>query len=337
MNQENTTETSTSEKAVQELNGSCFVVVMPLGQQDDITGRGVWGIQSADILIATDEKEAATLLKRYAVSISILGLTMESLDAATEAAFEALRNRKRVTILTDPVFGVTEPVHALLSRIREAGKEPRILPGVDLAATALAMSGFPTERYFVAGHMPMLWGHRSEFVRSLVDCRETTIFFAPGPRVNSAMSALEAEMPNREIVVVLKPTIPGESIIRGTIQEILDRRVLRRPQGTATFVLAPAVPTSTSTQVQAEHSANDTTPSEVEAGAEPDKSSAEELSQEVQPQEMQSASSSGNETPHADNERMPENNMLTEQPDEPANDAKLPQASNETDTQQPKN
>lgn len=335
MNQENTTETSTSEKAVQELNGSCFVVVMPLGQQDDITGRGVWGIQSADILIATDEKEAATLLKRYAVSISILGLTMESLDAATEAAFEALRNRKRVTILTDPVFGVTEPVHALLSRIREAGKEPRILPGVDLAATALAMSGFRTERYLVAGHMPMLWGHRSEFVRSLVDCRETAIFFAPGPRVNSAMSALEAEMPNREIVIVLKPTIPGESIIRGTIQEILDRRVLRRPQGTATFVLAPAVPTPMATRTQLEPAANKT--AAIKAEIEPVEHSTEEFPQEVQPQETQPASNSGSEALPADSQRMPENHTLTEHPDEPVSDAKLPQASNETDTQQPKN
>lgn len=240
MSQEKTASTASSSRKAQELNGSCFVVVMPVSEQEDITGRGVWGIQSADMLVAPHEKAAATLLKRYAVSIPITGLSMENLDSVAETVFEQLRERKRVTILTDPLFGITEPVLQLVNRIREAGKEPRIMPGVDLAATALAMSGFSTDRYFVAGHIPTLWGPRSEFLQALVHSRETTIFFASGARLNSTFISLEAVLPHREVVVIVKPTIPGEAIFRGTITSLQDKLTSRRLSGTVIFVLAGA-------------------------------------------------------------------------------------------------
>ena len=240
MNQADRSKASTSSKAAQELNGSCFVVGMPISEQDDITQRGIRGIQSSDLIIAVNEKETATLLKRFAVSMPVMGLTAESLDAVTEAVFERLRDRKRVSILTHPLFGITEPVRELANRIRRAGKEPRILPGVDLAATALSMSGFPTERYSIAGMIPTLIVPRDNFVRSLANSSDTTIFFASGGRLNSAMLALDAAIPEREIAAILKPTVPGESIMRGQIRDVVNRLLSRRRDGTITFVLAPS-------------------------------------------------------------------------------------------------
>lgn len=244
MSQEKTTSTASSSGKAQELNGSCFVVVMPVSEQEDITGRGVWGIQSADMIVAPHEKAAATLLKRYAVSIPVTGLTIENMESVADTVFEKLRERKRVTILTDPLFGFTEPILQLVNRIREAGKEPRIMPGVDLAATALAMSGFPTERYLVLGQIPTLWGPRSEFIQTLVDSKETTIFFASGARLNSTFITLEAALPYREVAVIIKPTIPGEVIFRGTIFDLKERLTSRRLNGTVIFVLAPVRKTS---------------------------------------------------------------------------------------------
>lgn len=219
--------------------GSCFIVGAPIGEEDDFTQRGIRTLQSANIIVAPDEKETARLLKRFSIAKPLLGIGEELTDEVSAEVLERLHKGERVAIMSASALFLTDPVRILANRIRREGLEPRVIPGVDLVMMALLMSGFRTDSYFVAGFIPTRKEPREEFVRSLAERPETAVVFASAPRLTSTLAGLAMKMPDRAAAIILKPTVPGEIALRGTVRELRERLASKMLSGTATIVLAP--------------------------------------------------------------------------------------------------
>lgn len=233
------TKGTSKRKHPQPVAGSCFIVGTPIGEQDDFTQRGVRTLQSADIIVAPDEKEAVRLLKRFAIAKPLLGTGEELTDEVATEVMDRLHKGERVVIMSASAIALAEPVRLLANKIRRAGLEPRVIPGVDLVMMALQMSGFPADRYFVGGFIPMRREPREEFVRALSERPETAIVFASAPRLTSTLAGLAMRMPDRKGVVILKPTVPGEIALRGTLYDLRERLSSKMLSGMATIVLGP--------------------------------------------------------------------------------------------------
>lgn len=240
--EDSTIDNGTEPASEESLTGSCFIVGMPIAEQDDFTTRGVRTLQGADLVVTPDERETARLLKRFAISKPLMGIGEEIADDVAEGVMERLRNGERVVIMTASVVVESDPVRWLANRIRQAGLEPRVVPGIDLANMALVMSGFPSDRYFVAGYMPTRRDQRDEFVGDLSRRTETTVLFASGARLTSSLLALTDGVRGREAAVILKPTVPGEVAVRGPIEEVKERLASKMLSGTVAIVLGPVVP-----------------------------------------------------------------------------------------------
>lgn len=213
---------------------------MPIGDEDDFSGRGVRTLQSADMIVAPDEKEAARLLKRFSIAKRLSGIEEELSDELADEVMERLHRGERVVVLNSGAGYLAEPVRRLANIIRDAGLEPRVIPGVDSVTMALLMSGFPADRYFMAGAIPTRREPREEFIRSLAERPETAVVVASAPRLTSTLAGLAMKMPRRRGAVVLKPTIPGEIVLRGLLADLRERLASKMLTGTAMIVLAPA-------------------------------------------------------------------------------------------------
>lgn len=212
---------------------------MPIGDEDDFSGRGVRTLQSADMIVAPDEKEAARLLKRFSIAKRLSGIEEELSDELADEVMERLHKGERVVVLNSGAGYLAEPVRRLANIIRDAGLEPRVIPGVDSVTMALLMSGFPADRYFMAGTIPTRREPREEFIRSLAERPETAVVVASAPRLTSTLAGLAMKMPRRRGAVVLKPTIPGEIVLRGLLADLRERLASKMLTGTAMIVLAP--------------------------------------------------------------------------------------------------
>ena len=231
------------EESLDELSGSCFIVGAPIEERDDITQRAIRMLQSVDFVITANERYAAGLLKRFSLSKRLRGIDEESEKEVIEATLEALRGEKRIAILSDPSFRFSIPVSNLIDVIRGAGLEPRVIPGVDLIATALAMAGFDSQAYSVVGVLPARREARDAFVHSLKGRTETLVVPGGTSRIQPSLAALADGMPSRNAVLILRPTVPGESIMRGTLASILQQFANKRfGSGQYVIVLAPELP-----------------------------------------------------------------------------------------------
>lgn len=204
----------------EEIAGSCFIVGAPIEEREDITQRGIRALQSADFVVTGDERHAATLMKRYAISKKLLGIGPEVEQDVLEVVLAMLRDGKRVVILSAPSFMIFPALGRLIAGIREAGLEPRVMPGVDVAKTAIVMSGFPSYRYYVAGRLP---GRRSgieDFARNVARIDVTVVIEGGTDRLRSSLQIFGDAMPQRPAAVILRPTVPGEVIKRGRMAEL---------------------------------------------------------------------------------------------------------------------
>ena len=227
-------------EGVSELeNGSCFIVGTPIAERDDMTQRGIRTLQGADLVVTSDERYAAGLLKRFALAKKLLGISEEIEEDVIEMVLERLKEGKRIVILSDPSFRFSPSLSRLIEAVRTGGLEPRVVPGVDLIATALAMSGFDSQRYAVVGAIPSRRDAREEFVESLVERTETLVLPGGLSRIIPALATLADKMPERYGVLILRPTVPGEKIVRGNLAEISTGFAGKKFQGDFVVILAP--------------------------------------------------------------------------------------------------
>ena len=213
------TDRSVHEEAIeptdQELTGSCFIVGAPIEEREDITQRGIRALQSADLVVTGDEKHAASLMKRYAISKKLLGIGPGIERDVLGVVMERLREGKRVVLLSAPSFMIFPALGRLIAEIRNAGLEPRVLPGVDLASTTIVMSGFPANRYYVAGRLPARSILIEDFADRVSTIDVTVVIDGGGARLRSSLEIFGRILGDRPAAVILRPTVPGEVIRRG--------------------------------------------------------------------------------------------------------------------------
>ena len=238
---ETTLPVSNQEEYAEPLSGSCFIVGAPIEERDDITQRGIRTLQTADLVVTSNEQYAASLLKRFALSKKLLGISEEIADDVIDMVRSKLREGKRIVILSDPSFRFSNSLSHLIQTIRQAGLEPRVVPGVDLIATALAMSGFDSQCYAVVGAIPTRREARVAFAELLVERTETLVLPGGMARILPSLATLADVMPEREAVLVLRPTVPGEKILRGQLRPIYEGFIGKKFQGDFVVILAPLV------------------------------------------------------------------------------------------------
>ena len=223
----------------EEVAGSCFIVGSPIDEREDITQRAVRALQAADIVVTGDEKHAASLLKRYAISKQLLGIGPEIEGDVTTAVSERLDRGERVVLLSAPSFRIFPALGRLIASVREKGLEPRVIPGVDVATTAIVMSGFPSTRYYVGGRLPGRTSSLADEARRLSGIPITTVLQGGSSRIRTTLQVFGDIMGTRPAAIVLRPTVPGEVIRRGPVNELAHFFGEREFDGEWVLILGP--------------------------------------------------------------------------------------------------
>ena len=180
-------------------------------------------------------------MKRYAISKKLLGIGPNIEADVSATVLEFLREGKRVVLLSAPSFMIFPALGRLIAGIRDAGLEPRVMPGVDVAITAIVMAGFPSNRYYVAGRLPSRSMLIEEFAANVSRIEVTVVIEGGSARMRSSLEIFGRALGNRPAAVILRPTVPGEVIRRGpadTLSEQFGDTIFR---GEWILVVGPTV------------------------------------------------------------------------------------------------
>lgn len=215
------------------------IVPTPIGNRQDITLRAMEALQSADVVAAEDTRHSGMLLQHLGIKKSFVSLHEHNEAARVEELAGRMASGARIALITDAGMpGISDPGHRLIKSCIERELPVTVLPGPSAVITALVGSGFPADRFFFGGFLPVKSGRRANEIAQAAARSETSIYFESPHRIERTLEALQAACPDRPVCVARELTKTFEEYRRGLPAEVLAHFQKHPPKGEITLVIS---------------------------------------------------------------------------------------------------
>ncbi len=207
------------------MTGTLFMVATPIGNLSDLSDRTRATLKSVDAVFAEDTRVAARLFDHMKIGVPVERYDHHSHDRQWHKVKEALASGKNVAYVSDAgVPGVEDPGGRLVAALVEAMPTVTItaIPGPSAVMCALSVSGFPADRFLVAGFAPKKKG-RKKFFNELATQTVTVALYESTHRIQKTIEEIATRQPDRPLVIARELTKKFETILRGTARELAHR------------------------------------------------------------------------------------------------------------------
>ena len=109
--------------------------------------------------------------------------------------------------------------------MREAAKQGvpvEAIPGATAMVPALILSGLPTDRFVFEGFLPPKKGRQTRLQELAIEPRTIILYESPH-RVLKTLADLFEYLGNRHVAVIRELTKKFENVVRGSLEDILQR------------------------------------------------------------------------------------------------------------------
>lgn len=214
------------------------VVPTPIGNRQDITLRAIEVLKSADLIAAEDTRHSGLLLQHLGIKKPFISLHGHNESFRCEEVANRIAGGSHVALITDAGMpGISDPGYRLIRTCIERGLPVSVLPGPSAVLTALVGSGFPCDRFFFGGFLPVKSGRRANELAAAAARNETSIYFESPHRILKTLAALDAACPDRTVCVARELTKTFEEYRRDTPAALMAHFEKHPPKGEITLVI----------------------------------------------------------------------------------------------------
>lgn len=206
--------------------GKLYIVSTPIGNLQDITYRAVETLKSVDLIACEDTRVSKKLLSYYNIAKLLVSYHQHSGQVKTDKIINELQNGKNIALITDAgTPGISDPGGKLIEEvINKSNGQVEIfsIPGPSAVIAALAISGFPVDKFLFLGFMPHKKG-RETFIKKIAGSSETVVFYESTHRIMKTLNQMAEAMADRQIMVARELTKKFETVYRGTVKEVIKK------------------------------------------------------------------------------------------------------------------
>ena len=205
------------------MNGTLFIVSIPIGNQSDISARAIETLRSSDVILCEEAKPARRFLSQLGIQKDLILLNEHTTTEATDEALTQLKTGKTIALISDdgtPLLA--DPGSELVKECIALGIAVVPVPGASSVLAALVASGFSLLSFTFVGFLPREKSDRKKAARYLANKKETLILLEAPYRLNQLLQDLSEGIGHeRKAVVCRDLTMPTEKFERGTLGKLL--------------------------------------------------------------------------------------------------------------------
>ncbi len=204
-----------------DLSPGLHIVATPIGNMRDITLRALDVLRAADLIACEDTRVFAKLARHYGISAPTIAYADATQDAAEPRIVRALREDKRVALVSDagtPL--ISDPGYRLVRAALAGGHPVTSAPGASAVPMAVALSGLPTDRFFFAGFLPARPGERRRAIAEAGAVPATLVFFEAPHRLAASLADLAELLGPRPAAVARELTKLLEEVRRAPLDQL---------------------------------------------------------------------------------------------------------------------
>ncbi|MBF0539030.1 MAG: 16S rRNA (cytidine(1402)-2'-O)-methyltransferase [Nitrospirae bacterium] len=224
------------------MKGVLYIVSTPIGNLQDITLRALSTLKEVDVIAAEDTRHSAKLLNHYGITTHMISYWGEKEKVKSREVLQRLNDGLSVALISDAgTPGVSDPGEVLIREALAQGIEIVPIPGATSLIAALSVSGLSTKRYFFAGFVSSKQNQRIKELMELKGLAFTVVFYESPHRIIDFLYDLLEVFGNRRIALCHEMTKMHEEVIRGNVQEVIDKMERGKVAGEY-VVIAEAAP-----------------------------------------------------------------------------------------------
>jgi 16S rRNA (cytidine1402-2'-O)-methyltransferase len=220
-----------------------FVCGTPIGNLGDVSRRLAETLASVDVVFAEDTRRVAKLLAHLGVTVEVRSLFAGNEMARSAELVGLIRDGKSVALVSDAGMPtVSDPGAVAVRLTRQAGFPVVVVPGPSAVTAALAVSGFPADRFVFEGFLPRQSGARRQRLIGMANDDRTTVVFASPKRLLDDLATMKEVLGDERLVAVTRElTKLHEEVWVGSLADAVTHWS-REVKGEVTIVVSPGVP-----------------------------------------------------------------------------------------------
>lgn len=220
------------------MSGKLYIVPTPIGNLEDITFRAIRILKEVQLVLAEDTRTSRNLLKYFDINTPLQAYHMHNEHKVVESIVQKIENGMDIALVSDAgTPAISDPGFLLIRACIENDIPVECLPGPTAFVPALVVSGLTTDSFVFEGFLPHQKG-RQKKLSKILDYDSTVIVYESPYRVVKLLEQLiDAGAGKRKIVSAREISKKFESIIRGTVEEVLLHFKTTDPKGEFVFVL----------------------------------------------------------------------------------------------------
>jgi 16S rRNA (cytidine1402-2'-O)-methyltransferase len=221
-----------------EGNGTLYLVATPIGNLEDITARALRTLQEVDLIACEDTRTSRVLLNHYGINKPTVSYHNFNERQASERIIARIVEGQNVAIISDAgTPSISDPGFVIVREAVRQAIEVVAIPGPAAMIMALAVSGLPTDAFIFYGFLPQTSGKRRTILESLVERRETLIFYESPYKIHRLLDEVLEVVGNRQAALCREMTKKFEEVVRGDIESIRDKFKEKKIKGEITLVV----------------------------------------------------------------------------------------------------
>lgn len=219
--------------------GKLYIVGTPIGNLGDMSERGKQILSKVTLVAAEDTRIIAKLLAKFNIRVPVTSFHEHNSRHKTEIILERLAAGEDVALVSDAGMPViSDPGYDVVACAAAKGYKICVIPGPCAAISALAASGFPSDKFVFEGFLPNKGKERRKHLSTLSNEHRTIVFYEAPHRLKSVLNDFAVIFgENRRIVIAREMTKIYEEYIYTTVVEAISRYSMEVPRGEFVIVV----------------------------------------------------------------------------------------------------
>ena len=193
----------------------------PIGNLEDMTFRAVRILREVDLIAAEDTRNSIKLLNHFDIHTPMTSYHEYNKFEKGRELTARLQEGKNIALITDAGMpGISDPGSLLVRKCHDLDVPVSILPGPNAALSALVLSGLDTADFAFFGFLPPKKAAQKAFLKTLVDRKETLLFYESPKRIQQTLDTMREVFGNRNVAILRELSKIHEEGIYGTLEEM---------------------------------------------------------------------------------------------------------------------
>ncbi|MCK5534311.1 16S rRNA (cytidine(1402)-2'-O)-methyltransferase [bacterium] len=231
-----------SNKSV-SLYGTLYIVATPIGNLEDITLRALRILKEVNLIAAEDTRHTRKLLSHYNIHTSLTSYHQHNRLNKGIYLIKFLKEGKNVALVSDSgTPGISDPGSVLIQQALAEKIIVTALPGPSAIICGLTLSGLPIDGFLFLGFLPRKKGKIKKQLNKALLCEKTLIFYESCYRINKTLEIVREVMGEVQTVLARELTKKFEEIIRGEIDDVIEKIKERSLKGELVVLINKSQP-----------------------------------------------------------------------------------------------